>query len=182
MWQQQIPGACFFSFITLVNHTLMAACFRTCFICIWLPVNALQIESCRSLVGVFAVVWMFCLHVCLHTMGISGAWRGQKMASDLLNWSYRWLWASITVLGIRSWCSARVANILNHWAIYPVSEWKMSKKPCSRVPQDRQPCSRAPQERQLYSRVSQERKIPALGYQRIDHPCSRVPKDRPSLL
>lgn len=45
-------------------------------------------------------VWMLCLYVCLCTICMPGAHRGQK-ASDPWDWSYRWLRAIMYVLGIK---------------------------------------------------------------------------------
>ena len=46
---------------------------------------------------------MFYLHACLCTICMPGAYGGQKRVVDSLcwNWSYRWLWATMQVLGVK---------------------------------------------------------------------------------
>lgn len=67
----------------------------------------------------FMCVWAFCLHMIYYTLCecvclvLREARRGCQMPLD---WGYRWLWAIIWVLGIKSWSSTRVAGsqLLGH--------------------------------------------------------------------
>jgi hypothetical protein len=43
-------------------------------------------------------ILVFCLHVCLCTISVSGAYGGQK-AKDSWHWSCRWLWTTLWVVG-----------------------------------------------------------------------------------
>ena len=47
------------------------------------------------------------MYICLCTTCIPCACRGQKRVTDpSWNWSYKWFWSVMWVLGIDSWCSA----------------------------------------------------------------------------
>jgi hypothetical protein len=39
--------------------------------------------------------------------------------ADPWNWSYRWLWGAMWLLGIEPRFSGRAASVLNCWAISP---------------------------------------------------------------
>ena len=47
------------------------------------------------------------------------------------NWNYRWLWATMWVLGIKPGGSGRAASALNHWANFPVLFLTFDAKPYS---------------------------------------------------
>jgi hypothetical protein len=65
-------------------------------------------------------IWVFLpMYICLCTMCIQWSWRSEEGAGSPWNWSYRWLWAAMWVLGIKPRTSARVACVLNHWAFSP---------------------------------------------------------------
>ena len=60
-------------------------------------------------------MWLFCLHVCVCTAGMPGAYRGLKKT---LNWNWWQLWAATWALGSQLGSSGRAISALNLWAIY----------------------------------------------------------------
>lgn len=69
-------------------------------------------------------VWIFCLHVYLCIMWMQILWprRGSQMSWP---WSYRWLWVTVWVLGIKPRCSERAAGALRPWASFTTPKsWK----------------------------------------------------------
>lgn len=56
------------------------------------------------------------LHMCVWTICMLGACWGRKRSLDLWNWSCRWLWDTIWVLGIVSMSSGVSTSALDCWA------------------------------------------------------------------
>lgn len=76
----------------------------------------------------FLRVWAFCLHTHTHTpvpCVLEPATReDRKVAKISLNWSYKWFWGAMWILGIRQrGCSGRTASALGHWATSPAPAW-----------------------------------------------------------
>ena len=62
---------------------------------------------------VFALcVWVFCLHLCLHTMSEPGALWGQTRVSGPWNCNYRCLWVTMKMLRIESRFSGKAVGTL----------------------------------------------------------------------
>lgn len=66
-------------------------------------------------------LWVFCLHVCLCTTSVYGAWEIQKRAPDPPELD-GWASAAVWVLGLVSRSFGRVSNAINRWAIPPDSQ------------------------------------------------------------
>jgi hypothetical protein len=49
------------------------------------------------------------------------AWCLKRPEGHQISWSYRWLWATMWVLGSKPGSSARAASSLKHWVISPAS-------------------------------------------------------------
>lgn len=78
-------------------------------------------------------VWVFCLHVrkCTTCIGCLVPMETRK-CQVLWNRSYRWLWAPTWVLGTKSESSARVASVLNCWAVSIIPDFYFkSRFPCT---------------------------------------------------
>jgi hypothetical protein len=59
------------------------------------------------------ILWICLLHVCMRTR----CTQYQRRPEEAWNWSYKWLWATMWVLGRQPRLSTRV---LSHWAMSPV--------------------------------------------------------------
>lgn len=64
-------------------------------------------------------IWIFCLRVCRCTICVSGAVEARRGHQIPENWSFRWLWAWVYVVGIKPGTSGRTVSALGHWAISP---------------------------------------------------------------
>lgn len=62
------------------------------------------------------VVLSACMSVCAVPM------EDKKGCWVLWNWSYRWLWAAMCVLGTKLRPPGKIASALNYWAISPASK------------------------------------------------------------
>ena len=72
-----------------------------------------------TLISLFYVYGVFCLHVCLCLACLPGAWGGQERQRISWTWCYRWLEAAIWVLLIKARFSWKVASVLSCWHISP---------------------------------------------------------------
>lgn len=59
---------------------------------------------------------MFCLHVCVHHV-CQVPMEAGRSCQMLYNWSYRWLYDTVWVLGIESGSCERAVSALSHRAI-----------------------------------------------------------------
>lgn len=64
-------------------------------------------------------IWMFSVYLCLYTY--THAWYPWKPEKYHIpwNWSYRWMWITMWVLGIELKPSGRQPVLTNLWAIFP---------------------------------------------------------------
>ena len=62
---------------------------------------------------------MFCLCACQCTTCVPGARRGRHSS---WNWSYRWLWATMWLLGVKPRSSGMAMDVLNFRVILPASK------------------------------------------------------------
>lgn len=68
-------------------------------------------------------MWVFCLHVCM-PCACSAPWEARRRVSNLLKLELEPVGSglcAILVLGTEPTSSAKVANVLNHWAMSPAS-------------------------------------------------------------
>jgi hypothetical protein len=63
-----------------------------------------------------ACIYVYYVYAC--------AWGSQKVSDPSTDYSYRWLAATMEVLGIKSEFSIRITSV-NHWAIFPAPTIKV---------------------------------------------------------
>lgn len=71
-------------------------------------------------------VTVFCLHLCMASWTCLVPAENGRGHCLPCNWSYRWLYANMWVLGTESKSSTRGTNAFNHWAIFLAPSYTLS--------------------------------------------------------
>jgi hypothetical protein len=90
--------------------------------CAFLWVKDFEVEGQRWIIGVFKLIYLCYVYECLACMYICILWIflvPEAARKGLWNWTSRWLWATVWVLGTKPGSSGRAASALNFWAISP---------------------------------------------------------------
>jgi hypothetical protein len=67
--------------------------------------------------------FILCAYYFASYEGLSGTWGDQSRASDPLDWSYRWLWAAVYMVGTEPGFSVKTARAFNCRAISLAHYW-----------------------------------------------------------
>lgn len=105
-----------YRFLSMLNpDPLCCACLLQLFVmALWIFLDVL-----------FYVYDCFCLFVCTCTSALR-VFKARRRHWIHWNWSHRWLWAILVLLGTKPGYLARSVSALHHWVIFPAPCWPPS--------------------------------------------------------